>query len=278
MIGFHTNGRVADTLDETLSRIKAAGFEYVMLDTKLAELEVAIKLAIKIGLKVHSVHLPYRQPYGHNVDNLWRSGEKNDIIVNDLIGQIKTCGKYGVGVVILHPSTRDGTLDISQGIKSLQKILAATKASGVKIAVENLHPLENKYLRALLDNIDDPRLGFCYDCGHHYLYAPEENLIGKYANRCFAIHLHDNLMDSKGGQSSFDIHLLPFDGKIDFEKVCRDLARSKYNGPIMIESKYNRGDAGIYCYNDKSPTEFLAEAYNRGKKLAKMLDTEKSNL
>jgi len=133
-------------------------------------------------------------------------------------------------------------------------------------------------MEVLLDNIADPRLGFCYDCGHNYLYTPEIDFIAKYGDRVIAVHLQDNLMDAPDiNQSNRDIHLLPFDGKIDFKKVMRDIAKSKYNGPIMLEAKYKR-DRYETSYKDMPPTEFLQEARKRGIKLAKMLDEAKSSV
>lgn len=290
-LGFHTNCRCGKTLEETLQYIKAAEFTHVMIDTKRESLETGIKLAQNIGLVVDCVHLPFKPPYGHAVDSFWISGAGNDEIIESMIQQIKVCGKHGVKVVIIHPSngSRNFPYDLSQGVKSIQKILCTTKSTNVKLAFENGFASINKQLQYLFDNIKDKRFGLCYDSGHHYLLDPEVDLLKKYGNRCFAIHLHDNNMDYKGGvfgssdDSEFhslpfgkigsDLHLLPFDGKINFEKVMHDIAQSKYDGVVMLESKYHRKDAGIFLYEDNSPTEFLQIAYKRAEELAKMLDS-----
>ena len=281
MIGFHTNSHCGETIQETLELISAAGFKYVMLYTKSSELEDGIRIARKLGLEVVSAHLPYRQPHGINVDNFWKRGVENDKLIGSLIEQIKICGKYKVGIVVIHScnDSRNGIFDVAHGIASLRKILSATKTSNVKIAVENIFPPHNnEYFFAMLDSIDDPRLGLCYDSGHHYLTMLEFDLLGKYGDRCFAIHLHDNLMDASNlNHNDRDIHLLPFDGKIDFKKVMRDIARSSYTGPVMLESKQKR-EAFETLYANMTSTEFLQEAYKRGEKLAKMLDRAKTRL
>lgn len=290
-LGFHTNCRCGKTLEETLQHIKAAGFTHVMLDVKRADLESGIKLAQDIGLVVECVHLPFRLPYGPAVDNFWISGAENDEIIESIVQNIRTCGKHGVEVVIIHPSngTRDFPYDLSQGVKSIQKILDATQSCNVKLAFENGYANINKQLQHLFDEIKDERFGFCYDCGHHYLLDSEIDFLKKYGDRCFAIHLHDNNLDYQGddfvgsngsmlhsppfGRSGSDLHLLPFDGKINFEKVMHDIAHSKYDGSVMLESKYHREDVGIFLYKDKSPTEFLQIAYKRAEQLEKMLDS-----
>jgi len=279
-VGFHTNSRVGDTLEETLSRIKAAGFDCIQLDTK-QDLETGILLAYRIGLKVEYVHLPYRQLNKRNTNDLWAFGAANKALIKSTIDLIKICDKHNVPVAILHQSHETGKYPneihcTKQGIKSLRKILSATKECKTKIAIENLNVSDNKYLEILLDAIDDPRFGFCYDSGHHYLYIPKVDIIGKYGDRVFAVHLQDNLMDATNLETTDrDIHLLPFDGKIDFKKVMQDIAQSSYNGPIMIESKYERKEVGLFHYKSIPPIDFLKEAYKRGERLAKMLEALK---
>jgi sugar phosphate isomerase/epimerase len=240
-------------------------------------LETGILLAYRIGLKVEYVHLPYRQLNKRNTNDLWAFGAANKALIKSTIDLIKICDKHNVPVAILHQSHETGKYPneihcTKQGIKSLRKILSATKECKTKIAIENLNVSDNKYLEILLDAIDDPRFGLCYDSGHHYLYNPEFDIIGKYGNRIFAVHLQDNLMDAPDlDTTERDLHLLPFDGKIDFKKVMRDIARSSYSGPIMLESKFDRKKHGYFHYKGASPTEWLREAERRGQKLAKML-------
>jgi len=275
-IGFHTNCRCGDTLEETLALIKAAGFSVIQLDTK-QDLEEGIKLAQKIGLKVHYVHLPYGKPLWRNTNDLWAKGAANEERIAGIIEQIKLCDKYNIPITVLHQTykARKYSNEIhceKQGIKSLQKILDATKNCNVKIALENLNPGDNKYMEILLDSIDDPRLGFCYDSGHNYLYTPDVDFMKKYGDRVIAIHLQDNLMDATDiEESNRDLHLLPFDGKIDFNKVMRNVARSSYNGPVILESKYRR-EKEETLYGSVPPNEFMKEAYKRGQRLAKMLE------
>jgi len=273
-VGFHTNCKCDDTsFEETLRNIKAAGFDHVMLDTNRSSLEDGISLAQNLGLTVDFVHLPFRPSREFNLNAFWAFGKANKMIIKSIIDQIETCAKFGVPVVILHPSHEPHKhaheiQSEKQGIKSFRKILEATKATGVKIAIENLGLNDTKYMRLLLDNIKDDSLGFCYDCGHHYLShdTKEVDFLTLYGDRVFAIHLHDNLMEGYDR----DLHLLPFDGKIDFKKVMRDIAKSSYYGVVLLESKRQN--------KNQPPADFLCEAKIRAEKLAEMLDTAKTTL
>jgi len=274
-IGINTNCGCGDTLEETLRNIKAAGFRHIMLlPSKNGDLEQELELATRIGLKVAFVHLPHWL----EVNNFWTVGRESDELINKVIEQIKVCDKYGARVAVIHSTKRsvESNLQLTpHGVNSFRKLLQATEKCSIKIAIENLHSSESKFMEFLFDKIKDERLGLCYDCGHHNLADPNTDWLGKYGDRCFAIHLHDNLMDlPKIGIRGHDLHMLPFDGKIDFEKVIRGIAKSKYRDIIMIES--SRLESSFY--QNISPTEFLREAKSRGEKLAKMLDAARKKI
>lgn len=287
-IGISTNCECGDTLQETLQNIKAAGFLHIMLSVNdlagetllsISDFEQSLEAAKRFGFEITYVHFAYRSPFGCDASNLWKIGKENEKIIKDYIQQIKICEKYGVHVAVMHPTCAPrncaNELYSEQGIKSIKEILEATKNCNVKLAFENLNPLDNKYLSLLLDNIKDERLGFCYDSGHHNLYAPGTDFLESYGDRCYALHLHDNLMDAPDiNTSERDLHLLPFDGKIDFEKVMRGIANSGYAGDIiMLElHRYLPQYLAYLPYQDFAPIDYLREAYSRGQKLAGMLE------
>ena len=62
-----------------------------------------------------------------------------------------------------------------------------------------------------------------------------------------------------------DSHLLPFDGNIDFDEVMRDLAKSGYQGSLMLEVF-----SGIYP--NMTTDEFMKTAYDRAKRLLKLIE------
>ena len=71
-----------------------------------------------------------------------------------------------------------------------------------------------------------------------------------------------------------DMHYLPFDGKIDFEKVCEKLAKTNYANVVMLEV-HKRSASKPIIYKDKSVDEFLSEAYKRGLKLKDLIARKK---
>ena len=61
------------------------------------------------------------------------------------------------------------------------------------------------------------------------MYILMMNLIfEKFKDRIFAVHLHDN-------DKSDDLHLMPFDGTIDWNKLLTDLKNAHYEACITLE-------------------------------------------
>ena len=60
-----------------------------------------------------------------------------------------------------------------------------------------------------------------------------------------------------------DMHVLPFDGNIDYEKMMRKLDEYDYKGSLMLE---------VFSgpYPNLSPDEFIKTAFERIKKISLM--------
>jgi sugar phosphate isomerase/epimerase len=137
------------------------------------------------------------------------------------------------------------------------------------VALENLNFQNHANFEYLMDNI--PELGFCYDCGHHHLYTPNADLMKKYGARCIAVHIHDNFLDYAPGHDwTRDLHVLPFDGKMDMERVARELAHSSYNDVVMIEA-YHISVGEPQLYKDMTLEQFLNLLKKRGEQFAALV-------
>lgn len=107
----------------------------------------------------------------------------------------------------------------------------------------------------MLEQVDSQRIGFCYDCCHHYHYYPSFDLLSMYGSRLMALHLHD--------YNGNTIHRLPFDGTIDWSVAMKKIAEAGYSGPTAIE-------AMNWDYKNLSAEEFLNEAFEKAKRLEEL--------
>jgi len=263
--GMTANAKCSRSGRRILDKIRNAGFEDVMLDhTRPRNLGRFISIAFEKGLKVPFIHLDSKE-----ASSIWTMNDKQQGFVEYVKDSIKLCGDNGVETVVMHTNFNGTEVAPNQvGLDCIKQMLEAAESGNVKIALENNDDLP--HLDYLLQNIDSPNLGFCFDSGHWNLCTPDVDLLGKYGDRLIAVHLHDNAGKQEPVERIWDqdLHLLPFDGITNFDKVARGIAKSKYNGPVMLESRRNKW--GI-DYTELPPEDFLKDAHVRAKKLADMI-------
>lgn len=143
------------------------------------------------------------------------------------------------------------------GLKRIEEIVEYAQKLDVKIAFENTKI--KGYLEYVLNHISNKNVGICFDAGHAHVHFKDEFDFTHFKNRIFAVHLHDN-------DQSDDLHLIPFDGTIDWKNYMRALKENGYKGPITLELCYR------YDYAKQSLIEFYKRGYQAAKKLENILE------
>ncbi len=195
---------------------------------------------VKNSLPVENVHLT-----GVDTNAIWKDGELGDRIAQRYITQLSRLQETGISCGVAHVTW--GYERIGEpsaiGLKRFEEMANAAEKYKVKLALENsVYP---QFLHAVLDALKSPYVGFCYDSGHENAFAPEENYLGKYGERLFAMHLHDN-------HGEKDEHNIPFFGSVNWEEKVKLLQKTKlFQEKICLEVS-NYGE-DIYA--------FLAKAY-----------------
>lgn len=103
---------------------------------------------------------------------------------------------------------------LENSIETWQKVMDAAAKIGLRVAVENVFDEEPEALQMLIEKIDNPDFGFCFDTGHFNLFSrvTMEQWFESLGRRLVEVHLHDN--DGKA-----DSHWALGRGNIDFEKI-----------------------------------------------------------
>ena len=114
---------------------------------------------------------------------------------------------------------------------------------------------------SLIDNIKNKNVGICFDSGHYHVHFNDELDFPKFKDRIFAVHLHDN-------DKSDDLHLIPFDGTLNWSNVVKNLKECNYSGPITLELCYR------YEYLKMGINEFYKKGYEVGNKLKEMFEMD----
>ncbi len=267
-----TNALFGASMEDQIRLFRQTGFEafFTPWDEKLASYR---KTADEVGIIYQSVHAPT-----DNAAMMWRAGEESEAAVAELMRCVDDCAEVGVPILVVHPYSGYDTGDgpTHAGIENFRRVVEHARLKNVKIAFENV--IGEEFLTALMDAFsrDDETVGFCWDSGHELCYNRGRDMLALYGDRLIATHINDNagVGDFEGTLSwRDDLHLMPFDGAIDWRRAAERLAACRYDGILTLE--INKQSIPRRHENDRyraMPLEvFLAEAYLRACRLACMI-------
>ena len=235
------------------------------LEKEPFDIEGTVRTARECGLKIPFVHAPFLRAAA-----LWEDKDEAGALgEEELMEGIALCHRYEIPCLVVHawigfaPSQGPTAL----GFERMDRVVRAAEKNGVSLAIENTEGEE--YLHALLSRYGGERhVGFCFDSGHEQCYNRGRDLLALYGDRLLVTHLNDNLgiSDPSGKISpTDDLHLLPFDGIIDWEKTAKRLAASRLpeilNFELNIKSKPGRHEND--AYEKMTYEQYFSEAYRR---------------
>ena len=262
-IGISTAFDYSIPLKRSLPLIKQAGFDIISIGGQQEHSgyltsqgkENILNLVNENQLKIDSIHAPFR-------------GEGDISSVNEIVRKegikltqstIDACFQLGADIIILHLSY-DQVTQLERRkknvLESMRILLPYAFEKKVKIAVENLTEKGSQIvLEAVLDEFDNDHLGLCFDTSHANLDHNPFEILERYKERLIATHISDN-------QGEADDHLLPFEGKINWESFKKLIRNINYQGIFLIESVTEFSEI-------KEPELFLKEAKKRIEKILK---------
>lgn len=254
-----SNDNIDVNVFETINAIKNAGFKNVFIqwynkDWNPSQ-EEQLRYIKECGLNVIFAHLGYQ-----GINNLWLDNEIGNSLVERYKNDIRICKENNIPMIVMHLTSKSEAPQYNEvGLNRLKEIVDYAKELDIKVAFENTKI--KGYLDYVIDNIDNENVGICFDSGHFHVHFDDDLDFDKFKNRIFAVHLHDN-------DKSDDLHLMPFDGTLNWKEVINNLKKSNYNGPITMELCYR------YEYLNMGINNFYKKGYEVGSKLNMMLKEE----
>ena len=90
---------------------------------------------------------------------------------------------------------------------------------------------EIRLFRLYFENINHPYLKFCFDSGAANAFTKNIDTFEfmKYQDKLVCIHLSDN-------DGSYDQHLVPSEGNINWDKLMKTLRNIDFTGPLTLEA------------------------------------------
>jgi sugar phosphate isomerase/epimerase len=145
-------------------------------------------------------------------------------------------GALKAQITVFHPGFDrwrygdQGSLWVDQNLRFWPPLLRTAEKHGCVMALENIFEQTPHLLRQLLDTLDSPWLGHCFDVGHWNLFSKLslEEWLQSLGHRTVHVHLHDN-------RGLADEHLAIGDGKIDFAEFFHQLRRLKVFPSLTLE-------------------------------------------
>ena len=258
-IGINADSFRGGDVYESLKKIKAHGFNCFFVEGYSSDFIGYKKLADELGLTFDFIHAPFR-----GINDFWLEGDGYKELYEKICLSIETAAACSVPVVITHLSSGWQPPAVSEiGLSRFDALVEIAEQRGIILAFENLRNYEN--IMVIMERYKDRKnVRFCYDCGHEYCYTHGVDWIKIFGEKLICTHIHDNLGYDRTCDP--DIHILPFDGTLDYADMVRRLDKVGYEGPIMLEV-FNTTKSE---YKELTADEFFATCAARAKRIAEM--------
>ena len=216
---------------EQMKIIGKAGFDSVMINCFEEEsVKPWADAREKSGVFIELVHAPIL-----HASDFWVDTADGDDFLACLKRRVDFCRELGAPIMVVHTTFKKPAPPVSQiGVDRFLDLCDYAQNSGVKLAFENVDVFE--HLEKVM-NVLPPFHGFCWDSGHNLCYAPEKDMSELFGSRLICTHIHDNFGRRRPGcpDSRDDMHLLPFDGTMDWQWYAERIKNIGYRGTLTIE-------------------------------------------
>jgi sugar phosphate isomerase/epimerase len=233
---------------EHLAEIAAHGFEAVEVFATRSHFDYHDPAAIArlaewlkdTGLALHGIHAPVTdrvspgEQWGEVISNAVSDSAARQAAVREADTALNIARRIPADVFIVHlgtPATKGGENNRTAALQSVEEICRLAEPVGIRVAFEVIpNPLSDaaSLVDLLERDLDAPRTGICLDFGHAFLQGDVADTIEIVAEHLITTHVHDN----KGKK---DEHLVPFEGRINWDIALMTMQKVGYDGTYLME-------------------------------------------
>ncbi len=270
----HPNGRFSVTgMIDYMSKIGFDGVDMSFDSLSAADdsyktvLYAAKQRAVQKNLDIPSCHLPFYMPDPCDKVAMER-------FARDIRAGIDAAAIMDIPLAVIHPIALHGKRHTAEtwtraNMEFLTPICEYAEKKGINLCIENmasscevdgdhLYGCTAAEILSLAEALD---VGVCWDFGHANISGRPVNDVLCLKNKLMTVHAHDN-------NGYTDLHIMPFDGRIDWEAVARAHAQIEYNGYINVEVR--AGDVPSDSYVRE---EFGRKILFVGQKIARLIES-----
>jgi sugar phosphate isomerase/epimerase len=233
---------------EHLAQIASYGFEAVEVFATRSHFDYHEPAAIaqlgewlkETGLALHGVHAPITNrllpgdQWGEVISNAVSDNAKRQAAVREADAALNIVRRIPADVFVVHlgtPEAKGAENNRTAAFRSVEDICRLAEPIGIRVALEVIpNPLSDagSLVDLLEKDLDAPRTGICLDFGHAFLMGDVADTIETVAEHLITTHVHDN-----GGKK--DDHLVPFEGRINWDIALMTMQKVGYDGTYMME-------------------------------------------
>ncbi len=226
--------RMADFERNGIKFMELTGSECEFFDNFSEKSKTIFKTARDYGVKIRSVHLPFA-PF-RLIDPASSDKDVRNRFIEVQNEVIKISADRGAEVAVVHPSgepyrEEERIERLKCSVSSLATVNETANNAGIKLAIENLPRTcimrDFAETKEIAEQISDAF--FCFD-SNHSLKDTNAEIIRVMGERIIALHISDyDFIDER--------HLLPGEGKNNWQEIMKELEDVGYSGTWNYEIK-----------------------------------------
>jgi len=233
---------------EHLAQIAAHGFEAVEVFATRSHFDYHDRSAIaqlgawlnETGLALHGIHAPIVESmgggdrWGDPISNAVGDSARRQAAVREADAALNIAREIPADVFVVHlgtPTEQGGENNRTAAFRSVEDICRLAEPVGIRVALEVIPNSlsDGASLVTMIErDLDFPRTGVCLDFGHAFLMGDVADAIETVAEHLITTHVHDN-------RGKKDEHLVPFEGRINWDLALMTMQKVGYDGTYLME-------------------------------------------
>jgi len=238
-----------------LAQIAGYGFEAVEVFATRSHFDYHDPAAIaqlaewlkETGLALHGIHAPIAESmaagdrWGAAISIGVSDNARRQAAVKEMDAALNIARQIETSAFVVHlgtPTVQGGENSRTAAFRSIEEICRLAEPVGVAVALEVIpNPIsDGDSLVTMIERDLEGNAVICLDFGHAFLMGDVPDTIESVAEHLATTHVHDN-------KGKTDDHLVPFEGRINWDVALMTMQKVGYDGTYLMELA-NTGDPG----------------------------------